>query len=57
MVYGVKQELITDFKKQPPGITPTGERSDTPFWTIDYDFVLAPEEAPAEAQPKQAVPA
>ena len=57
VVYGVKQELITDFKKQPPGIPPTGERSDTPFWTIDYDFVLAPEEAPAEAQPKQAVPA
>ena len=43
VVYGVKQELITDFKKNPPGVTPSGEVSKTPFWTIDYDFVLAPE--------------
>ena len=57
VVFGVKQDLITDFKKQPAGVTPTGERSDAPFWTIDYDFVLAPEEAPAAAKAKQAVPA
>lgn len=43
VVYGVKEELVTDFKKNPPGITPTGERSDVPFWTIQYDFALAPE--------------
>jgi hydroxyquinol 1,2-dioxygenase len=57
VVFGVKQELITDFTKQPPGITPTGERSDTPFWTIDYDFVLAPEDAKAKAGLKEAVAA
>ena len=43
VVFGVKEALITDFKKNPPGVTPTGERSDVPFWTIDYDFTLAPE--------------
>jgi hydroxyquinol 1,2-dioxygenase len=43
VVFGVKEELVTDFKKHPPGTTPTGERSDVPFWTIQYDFTLAPE--------------
>ena len=57
VVYGVKQELITEFKRHPPGTAPTGEQVDTPFWTIDYDFVLAPEGASAEAPAKQAVPA
>jgi hydroxyquinol 1,2-dioxygenase len=50
VVYGVKQELITDFTKHPPGVTPTGETSKTPFWTIDYDFTLAPETAPASKE-------
>ncbi len=57
VVYGVKQELITDFKKNAPGVAPTGERVDTPFWTIDYDFVLAPEGAVAGAETREAVPA
>ena len=50
VVYGVKQELITDFRKSPPGVAPTGEKLDTPFWTIEYDFVLAPEEVTARAK-------
>jgi hydroxyquinol 1,2-dioxygenase len=57
VVYGVKQELITDFKKNPPGTAPGGERVDTPFWTIEYDFVLAPEGASADASAREAVPA
>ena len=57
VVYGVKEELITDFTRHEPGVAPTGETVDTPFWTIDYDFVLAPEGASAEAPAKQAVPA
>jgi len=57
VVYGVKEELITDFKKNPPGIAPTGEKVDTSFWTIEYDFVLAPEGATASADSRQAVPA
>ena len=56
VVYGVKQELITDFKKNPPGVAPNGEKVDTPFWTIEYDFVLAPEGVSA-GQPKEAVAA
>jgi hydroxyquinol 1,2-dioxygenase len=56
VVYGVKQELITDFKKNPPGTAPNGEAVDTPFWTIEYDFVLAPEGVTAQ-QPKEAVAA
>ena len=57
VVFGVKQELITDFQRQPPGITPTGERSDKPFWTIEYDFVLADEEKASALREKEAVAA
>ena len=57
VVFGVKQELIADFHRHEPGIAPTGEKVDTPFWTIEYDFVLAPEGATAEAGAREAVPA
>ena len=59
VVYGVKQELITDFKHNPPGVTPTGETSATPFWTIAYDFTLAAEgeTAATGSEKKAAVPA
>ena len=57
VVYGVKEELITDFVRHEPGTAPNGEKVDTPFWTIEYDFVLAPEGATADAKAKQAVPA
>ena len=55
-VYGVKEELITDFVKHPPGVAPTGETVDVPFWTIEYDFALAPEGVSAD-KPKEAVAA
>ena len=57
VVYGVKQELIADFHRHEPGVAPGGEKVDTPFWTIEYDFVLAPEGATADAPAKEAVPA
>jgi hydroxyquinol 1,2-dioxygenase len=50
VVFGVRQELITDFQKHPPGVTPTGETSKTEYWTIDYDFTLAPEMAVASKE-------
>ncbi len=53
----MKQDLIADFVRHEPGIAPGGEKVDTPFWTIEYDFVLAPEGATAEAPAKEAVPA
>lgn len=40
VVFGVKEPLIVDFKKQPPGIGPNGERIDTEYFVVDYDFVL-----------------
>jgi hydroxyquinol 1,2-dioxygenase len=42
VVFGVKEELIVEFKKQPAGKTPTGEISDKPFLVVNYDFVLSP---------------
>jgi hydroxyquinol 1,2-dioxygenase len=40
VVFGVKSELIADFKSQPAGRAPTGEVVSTPFRTVEYDFVL-----------------
>lgn len=42
-VFAVKEELIADFVRQEAGMAPTGERVEQPFWTLEYDFVLAPE--------------
>jgi hydroxyquinol 1,2-dioxygenase len=40
VVYGVKQQLIVDFNKRPAGRAPTGERLDTAFYEVNYNFVL-----------------
>lgn len=40
VVYAVKERLITEFKKMPPGKTPSGETSPKPFYVVNYDFVL-----------------
>jgi hydroxyquinol 1,2-dioxygenase len=40
VVYGVKEPLIVDFVKQPPGKAPNGETIDQPFYVVNYDFVL-----------------
>jgi hydroxyquinol 1,2-dioxygenase len=40
VVYGVKEPLIVDFEKKPAGTAPNGEKVDTPFYVIKYDFVL-----------------
>ena len=31
---------IVDFEKKPAGTAPNGEKIDTPFYVIHYDFVL-----------------
>ena len=41
VVYGVKEPLIVDWDKRPPGKAPTGETMTTPFYEVTYDFVLA----------------
>jgi hydroxyquinol 1,2-dioxygenase len=40
VVYGVKEPLIVDFNKKPPGKAPTGEALKEPFYEVHYDFVL-----------------
>jgi hydroxyquinol 1,2-dioxygenase len=40
VVYGVKEPLIVEFVKKPPGKAPTGETVATPFYEVRYDFVL-----------------
>ncbi len=40
VVFGVKDQLIVEFKKHAPGKTPTGEISSQPFLVVNYDFIL-----------------
>jgi hydroxyquinol 1,2-dioxygenase len=42
-VFGMKESLVARFERHPPGDGPHGERMDTPFYTVDYDFRLRPE--------------
>jgi len=41
-VFGVRSSLIADWVEHPPGPTPDCGRSDQPFHTLDFDFVLNP---------------
>jgi hydroxyquinol 1,2-dioxygenase len=41
-VFGVKESLVAQFDRHPPGIAPDGEPIDTPFYTVNYDFRLRP---------------
>jgi len=40
VVFGVKEPLVVEFKREPAGKTPTGEISPKPFRTVHYDFIL-----------------
>jgi hydroxyquinol 1,2-dioxygenase len=40
VVYGVKEPLIVDFVKKPPGKAPNGEMMNGPWYEVHYDFVL-----------------
>ncbi len=42
VVFGVRASLITTWDRHDPGVTPDGTRSATPFYTLDFDFVLNP---------------
>ena len=41
VVFGVKDRLITEFRREPAGKTPMGEIAAKPFWTVHYDFILS----------------
>lgn len=44
-VFGMKESLVAQFDRHPAGVGPNGERMDTPFYTVNYDFRLRPEAA------------
>jgi hydroxyquinol 1,2-dioxygenase len=44
-VFAVKEELVTDFTRHEPGTAPNGEAVERPFWTVEYDFILARDDA------------
>jgi hypothetical protein len=37
--------LVAQFHRYPPGVGPNGERVDTQYYTVNYDFRLRPEAA------------
>jgi hydroxyquinol 1,2-dioxygenase len=39
-VFGVRPSLIADFVENKAGTAPDGKKMDSPFYTLDYDFVL-----------------
>ncbi|WP_238162867.1 intradiol ring-cleavage dioxygenase [Kribbella capetownensis] len=40
-VFGVKDSLIADFVEHPAGTAPDGRTFGEPFYTVDYDLILA----------------
>jgi hydroxyquinol 1,2-dioxygenase len=38
----MKESLVAQFERHPPGVGPDGEPVDTPFYTVNYDFRLRP---------------
>jgi hydroxyquinol 1,2-dioxygenase len=44
-VFGMKESLVAQFHRYPPGVGPHGERMDTQYYTVNYDFRLRPEAA------------
>jgi hydroxyquinol 1,2-dioxygenase len=44
-VFGMKESLVAQFNQHPPGVGPNGERMDTLFYTVNYDFRLRPDVA------------
>jgi hydroxyquinol 1,2-dioxygenase len=41
-VFGMKESLVAQFDRHPPGIGPDGAPVDRPFYTVNYDFRLRP---------------
>ena len=45
-VFGMKESLVAHFDRHPAGTGPNGERMDTAFYTVNYDFRLRPTHNP-----------
>ena len=41
-VFGMKESLVAQFERHPPGVDPNGDHIGTPFYTVEYDFRLRP---------------
>ena len=41
-VFGVRSSLVSDWVRNEPGVAPDGTKMDKPFYTLDFDFILAP---------------
>lgn len=39
-VFGMKESLVAQFERHPPGFSPEGERMETAYYTVSYDFRL-----------------
>jgi hydroxyquinol 1,2-dioxygenase len=47
VVFGVRSSLLGDFKRHESGKAPDGNYHATPFYTLDFDFKLAPKKVVA----------
>jgi hydroxyquinol 1,2-dioxygenase len=45
-VFGMKESLVAEFRRHPPGSGPDGKPVDTSFYTVGYDFRLRPAARP-----------
>jgi hydroxyquinol 1,2-dioxygenase len=49
-VFGVKESLVAQFDRHPPGVGPDGSRVETAFYTVNYDFRLRPAKTAVPAE-------
>lgn len=50
-VFGVRDSLIVDYERHEPGIAPDGRHLTRPYFTVRYDFRLAPRPAASPVEP------
>jgi hydroxyquinol 1,2-dioxygenase len=50
-VFGMKESLVAQFERHSPGAGPDGERMETPFYTVNYDFRLRSAGTTAQVEP------
>ncbi|HEY2685997.1 MAG TPA: dioxygenase [Steroidobacteraceae bacterium] len=52
-VFGMKESLVAQFARHPPGVAPDGESLDVPYYSVNYDFRLraASDKLPSSSPP------